>query len=179
MNWFSIFLEITKIKVKLLKPIFLGTTVTLIFLFFVLLDVFNLGSLGRNASLDILTNLYPYESLYPENSKKLVFVNIDDATIAEFGQWPWPRQLTAKLINKIGAKKPAVIGLDILITEKDRFALDNLAKTLNVPKNSLSSLGVQDGDIVLGKSVKDNPVTTAFVLTDQEIKSNQKSTCRI
>ncbi len=152
----------------------MGTVASVFLLFFVLLNVFNISEQGRNVSLDLMTKLYPFEKLYPENTKQLVFVNIDDASIAEFGQWPWPRQLTAKLVNKVAEKKPAAIGLDILITEKDRFAPDNIAKTLNLPLSTLTSAGAQDGDVLLGKSVTLNPVVTAFALSNGINKTKAK-----
>ena len=111
-----------KIKPLIANPFWMGTSVSTLLLVFVLLNVFNISEHGLNVSLDLMTKLYPFEKLYPENSKQFVFVSIDDASITEFGQWPWPRQLTAKLVNKVAEKKPAAIGLDILITEKDRFA---------------------------------------------------------
>ena len=156
----------------------MGTLVSVILLLLVLINVFNISEQGRNTSLDLMTKLYPFEKLYPENSKQLVFVSIDDASIAEFGQWPWPRQLTARLVNKVAEKKPAAIGLDILITEKDRFAPDNIAKTLNLPLSTLTSAGAQDGDALLGKTTSSNPVVTAFALSNEDNKKNQKITNR-
>jgi CHASE2 domain-containing sensor protein len=168
------FKHLNKIKPVISNPFWMGTVVSVFLLFFVLLNVFNISEQGRNVSLDLMTKLYPFEKLYPENTKQLVFVNIDDASIAEFGQWPWPRQLTAKLVNKVAEKKPAAIGLDILITEKDRFAPDNIAKTLNLPLSALTSVGAQDGDVLLGKSVTLNPVVTAFALSNENNKTKTK-----
>ena len=168
------FKHFNKIKPVISNPFWMGTVASVFLLFFVLLNVFNIGEQGRNVSLDLMTKLYPFEKLYPENTKQLVFVNIDDASIAEFGQWPWPRQLTAKLVNKVAEKKPAAIGLDILITEKDRFAPDNIAKTLNLPLSALTSAGAQDGDVLLGKSVTLNSVVTAFALSNDNNKTKTK-----
>jgi len=156
----------------------MGTAASVLLLCLVLLNVFNISEQGRNVSLDFMTKLYPFEKLYPENTNQLVFVNIDDASISEFGQWPWPRQLTAKLVNKVAEKKPAAIGLDILITEKDRFAPDNIAKTLNLPLSALTSAGAQDGDALLGKSASSNPVVAAFALSNEDNKKNQRITNR-
>jgi len=165
---------LNKLKRAISNPFWLGLIVSVSLLLIVLLNAFNISEHGRNVSLDMMTKLYPFENLYPENSKQLVFISIDDASITEFGQWPWPRQLTAKLVNKVAEKKPAAIGLDILITEKDRFAPDNIAKTLNLPLGTLTSAGAQDGDVVLGKATSSNPVVTAFALSNEDNKKNQK-----
>ena len=160
------------------NPFWSGAVVSVFLLALVLFNAFNIGEHGRNVSLDLMTRLYPYEKLYPENTNRLVFVDIDNASIAEFGQWPWPRQLTARLVTKVAEKKPAAIGLDILITERDRFAPENIAKTLNLPLGALTSAGALDGDSILGRSVSSNPVVTALALSDEKNQKNQKITNR-
>ena len=51
-------------------------------------------------------------------------VAIDEASLAAHGQWPWPRALTAELLQRIEALGPAAIGVDVLFSETDRFASD-------------------------------------------------------
>jgi adenylate cyclase len=47
----------------------------------------------------------------------LVVVEIDDASIAEIGRWPWSREILARLLDRIAAARPKVIGFDLLFTE--------------------------------------------------------------
>ncbi|MBY0400935.1 CHASE2 domain-containing protein, partial [Myxococcota bacterium] len=54
------------------------------------------------------------------NSSPVVIVDIDEASLERFGQWPWPRDLLARLIAAIEESSPAAIGLDILMPESDR-----------------------------------------------------------
>lgn len=54
------------------------------------------------------------------SSSPVVIVDIDEASLARLGQWPWPRSLLARLISEIEAHGPAAIGLDILMPEPDR-----------------------------------------------------------
>jgi adenylate cyclase len=42
-------------------------------------------------------------------------VEIDDASIAKLGRWPWPRARLAEMIEKIGQAGAAVVALDILL----------------------------------------------------------------
>ncbi|MFM2119120.1 MAG: hypothetical protein RL722_588 [Pseudomonadota bacterium] len=53
-------------------------------------------------------------------------VDIDDASLAAVGQWPWPRYRTAALVKRVGEGRPAAIGLDILFAEPDRTSLATL-----------------------------------------------------
>jgi len=58
---------------------------------------------------------------------RIVIVNIDDASIARLGRWPWARSVHADLINKISSGKPLAIGYDVNFPEvsnvKDDTAL--------------------------------------------------------
>ena len=63
-----------------------------------------------------------YQGLAPRErvSAPAIIVDIDEASLKRFGQWPWPRSLLAQLVGQIDAMKPAAIGLDILMPEPDR-----------------------------------------------------------
>ncbi|MEY2686342.1 MAG: hypothetical protein RL375_540, partial [Pseudomonadota bacterium] len=50
-------------------------------------------------------------------------VDIDDASLAEVGQWPWPRYRSAALVRRVADGAPRSIGLDILFPEPDRTSL--------------------------------------------------------
>lgn len=47
-------------------------------------------------------------------------VEIDDASLARLGQWPWPRTLLGDLVERILADGAAAVALDILLVEPDR-----------------------------------------------------------
>jgi adenylate cyclase len=80
----------------------------------------------RNAVFDSYQRLFPLE----RKSAPVVVVAIDEDSLAEFGQWPWPRTRLAELIRRISEHEPLAIGLDIFFTEPDRFSPANLAKEI-------------------------------------------------
>lgn len=63
-----------------------------------------------------------YQKIWPRErqSAPAVIVAIDEASLAKYGQWPWPRSELARLVTAIGALKPAAIGIDMLFPEADR-----------------------------------------------------------
>lgn len=65
-----------------------------------------------------------YQRNWPRERKSApaVIVAIDEASLAKYGQWPWPRHELARLITAIGALQPAAIGIDLLFPEPDRHA---------------------------------------------------------
>ncbi|MHB1351514.1 MAG: CHASE2 domain-containing protein [Desulfobulbaceae bacterium] len=59
-----------------------------------------------------------------------VVVDLDERSLAEFGQWPWPRYRVAQLLDKLNRLKARSVGLDILFAEADRTSLHILQQEL-------------------------------------------------
>lgn len=55
-----------------------------------------------------------------EMSSVPVLVGVDDASLAEFGQWPWPRYRLATLVERLQQRGAEVVVLDFLMPEADR-----------------------------------------------------------
>lgn len=70
-----------------------------------------------------------YQSYLPRErqSGPVQVVNIDEAALSEYGQWPWPRTLFKELLAQIAAQRPLAIGLDILMPEPDNTSPEALA----------------------------------------------------
>lgn len=71
---------------------------------------------GRQLLFDGYQKLHPREP----QSNPVTIVAIDEASLKQIGQWPWPRNRTADLINAITAHQPAAIALDIYMPEEDQ-----------------------------------------------------------
>lgn len=65
-----------------------------------------------------------YQALWPRvrASDRAVIVAVDDGSLERVGQWPWPRTVLARLIDRIAAGDPAAIGIDIVMSEPDRLS---------------------------------------------------------
>ncbi len=67
--------------------------------------------------------------------RRIVIVDIDDASLQAHGRWPWPRRRLAELIDAIQAAGPAMVGLDILLPEASEPEQDlALARRLAAPE---------------------------------------------
>ncbi len=53
-------------------------------------------------------------------SDQILFVAIDDNSIASVGRWPWPRGYVGQIIQQIAAGDPKVIGVNILYVDQDQ-----------------------------------------------------------
>lgn len=55
-------------------------------------------------------------------ARPVVIVDIDEKSLARYGQWPWPRTLVADLIGELTRRGALVVGFDIIFAEPDRLS---------------------------------------------------------
>jgi adenylate cyclase len=60
----------------------------------------------------------------------VLIVDVDEASLTRYGQWPWPRHLVARLLDIVRDGKPDAVGIDILFAESDRSSLKFINKDL-------------------------------------------------
>lgn len=101
---------------------FIGLVVTLIFLI--------LGISGHLRSVD--WQAYDmgvrFTSSRPANPN-VVVIAIDDQAIQQLGSWPWPRDVLAKLTDRLSAAQPAVIGYTVPFdTRQSTYGLQYIEK---------------------------------------------------
>lgn len=70
-------------------------------------------------------------------STPVTIVEIDDRSLAVLGRWPWPRNILAHLLHRIGAAGPAAIGIDVVMPEPDPLSPGNLLARVD-PEAALS-----------------------------------------
>ena len=122
-----------------------------------LADVAEIRGRSADISLDVISRMVPFESTSP--APKLVFVDIDEASLKDIGQWPWPRAQIAELIDRINSKTPLVIGIDILMLEAGRFTRENIASVTKIAPEKLEN--IVDGDALLGEVISRAPLVMA------------------
>ena len=73
-----------------------------------------------------------YQRTFPRQPKSqpVTVVAIDEKSLAEIGQWPWPRNRLAALLDAIGQAGPAVVGLDMFMPEADQTSPARVAANL-------------------------------------------------
>src|SRR3954447_12145445 len=65
-----------------------------------------------------------------KTAKPVRIVNIDENSLAKFGQWPWPRTLVAELVTNLTRRGSGAIAFDIMLAEPDRLIPAAAADTL-------------------------------------------------
>ena len=78
----------------------------------------------------------------PAKEVPIHIVNIDEATLDKYGQWPFPRDLYAEIIRDLYKREAGLVVFNVLMPEKDRFGKDTvLAQTLKEYPVVLPALG--------------------------------------
>jgi adenylate cyclase len=73
---------------------------------------------ARVRTFDLYQRLAPRES----STHPVVIVDIDEKSLAAYGQWPWPRSLIARLIETLGQAGASIVGFDMVFPEYDRLS---------------------------------------------------------
>lgn len=103
-----------------------------------------------------------YQRVFPRaiESRPVIVVDIDEASLKRHGQWPWPRTTLAALIDGINAQQPLAIGLDIYMPEADQTSPENVASRLPAEFAELARKlrALPDHDTILATSIRRAPV---------------------
>ncbi|MGZ3537898.1 MAG: CHASE2 domain-containing protein [Thermodesulfobacteriota bacterium] len=60
-----------------------------------------------------------------------IIVDIDEKSLRQYGQWPWPRYRVAILLDKLKELGASSIGLDMMFAEQDRTSIEMIGKELS------------------------------------------------
>lgn len=95
----------------------------------------------RLAYFDQLQRLKPREAV----PVPVRVIDIDEASLAEIGQWPWPRDVLARMVDRLAAEGAAVVAFDVLFAEPDRLSPARLIARPEVA--ALLDGGLDPGDL--------------------------------
>ncbi len=137
---------------------------------FVVLRVFDPSPLQtlRLKVFDLYQQIEPRD---PETKYPVRVIDLDEASLAAYGQWPWSRTLVAELVDKLTEYQTGPIGFDIVFAEPDRTSPGLIAGSLpgiddetrealeQLPSNEeiLAAAIARSGRVVLGQSTKSVP----------------------
>jgi adenylate cyclase len=119
----------------------------------------------RNAGFDGLQRVWPRQV---NTSLPVRIVDIDEASLAKLGQWPWPRTLLAQLVDELGRLGAAVVAFDIIFPEPDRLSPSRIVEdpaliaVLDPELREKLKTTLSDNDAVFAKSIGQMQVVLAF-----------------
>ena len=106
----------------------------------------------RLRTFDLFQVLRPRQ----QTIRPVVIADIDEASLKEIGQWPWPRTVVADLVAKLRAAGAVAIGFDVVFAEPDRMSPAVAAATFRdldaETREKLAAL--PSNDVVLADAIK-------------------------
>lgn len=98
---------------------------------------------------------------------EVMVVDIDEASLQKYGQWPWPRYRLAQLLDTITAAGATSIGVSIIFPEQDRTSPKVWQKNLESDfgyhlDTSDISEEILDHDFFLAKTLKNGPYVLGY-----------------
>ncbi len=124
---------------------------------------------ARNSYFDVLQRFSPREA----QPLPVRVVDIDEASLAEIGQWPWPRDVHADLVARLWDLGAAVIVFDVLFSEPDRMSPERIIAELEkrgavVEGTALDGVRALDNDEVFAGSMIGRSVVLGAALVPGE-----------
>ncbi len=113
-------------------------------------------AVGRLALFDRYERTFPRQA----QSQPVTIVEIDERSLRTVGQWPWPRNKLAALIDAINARHPLAIGLDLYMPEADQTSPAAVAGNLPPGQTALADAlsALPSHDQQLARSLHAAPV---------------------
>lgn len=115
-----------------------------------------------------------YQQLSPRSfdpSLPVRIVDIDEDSLREIGQWPWPRTVLAQLVDKLSENGAAAIGFDIVFPEPDRMSPANAVRYW--PEAAITAdlrdkiEKLPSNDEVFAEAIAKGPVVLGFIASPQ------------
>jgi adenylate cyclase len=106
----------------------------------------------RLRTFDLFQVLRPRQ----QTIRPVAIVDIDEASLKEIGQWPWPRTVVADLITRLKEQGALVVGFDIIFPEPDRMSPAVAAESFRgIDDETRAKLsGLPSNDDVLADAIK-------------------------
>jgi len=108
---------------------------------------------------------------------QVVIIDIDEQSLAAYGQWPWPRNIIADLIDQVREAGAKVVGFDVVFAEPDRtspgFVLEQIADKIPqaVVAENLDDVRNNpdiDHDQLFGKAISRLPAVLGYIFLHRD-----------
>ena len=82
-----------------------------------------------------------YQKVFAQKKdSEVVIIDIDEKSLGKFGQFPWNRNVFAKILDQLNTSNPKAIGFDIFFTEKDKQSPDEIIKSYDLIPSDVAEL---------------------------------------
>lgn len=108
-------------------------------------------------------------------------IDIDERSLAEYGQWPWPRARMARLVDALAGYGVRAAAFDVIFAEPDRTSISNIFEVLKddvpgfVPPLSGAQIkNLPDNDALFAASMQRLPIVLALSVETKRSASSAR-----
>ncbi len=115
-----------------------------------------------------------YQKIFAEKKdSEVVIIDIDEKSLGKFGQFPWNRNVFAKILDQLNTSNPKAVGFDIFFTEKDKQSPDEIIKSYNLIPDDVAELQKLKGpDDIFSEKLKESKSIIAVLGSNVPSHSN-------
>ncbi len=115
-----------------------------------------------------------YQKVFAQKKdSEVVIIDIDEKSLGKFGQFPWNRNVFAKILDQLNTSNPKAIGFDIFFTEKDKQSPDEIIKSYDLIPSDVAELQKLKGpDDVFSEKLKESKSIIAVLGSNVPSHSN-------
>ncbi len=152
----------------------LGIALLAVFLFIYYVDPYPVELL-RLKTFDFYQELKPREIPSPQG-KPVTIIDLDEESLNEVGQWPWPRTTIAKLVQNLNKMGAALVAFDIVFAEPDRMNPDKIPDVVfGLDEATTAKLrALPSNDLVFAKAIKESRVVLGQAGYWEKVKNKNK-----
>lgn len=151
---------------------FLPVLISAAGLLILLVDPYALQGM-RNGLFDQYQRWFPR----PYEAVPVRIIDIDEESLARFGQWPWPRTRLAQLVDALNEAGVAAIGFDVVFAEEDRTSPQTMAELWQLDSPARERLrALPDHDAIFAQSLARAPAVLGFALERGQSMSGDRPT---
>ena len=129
----------------------------------------------RLKTFDFYQELKPREIPSPQG-KPVTIIDLDEESLNEVGQWPWPRTTIAKLVQNLNKMGAALVAFDIVFAEPDRMNPDKIPDVVLGLDNATTAKlrALPSNDFVFAKAIKGSRVVLGQAGYWKKVKTKNK-----
>ena len=154
----------------------------IILIFFaILLIVLKITNIDIVKKISLINYDFYQKTLVKGEVKNITIIDIDEKSIAAIGQFPWRRDVYAKILSNLNQYNPASVAFDIFFSEEDNQNPKNLLIKLKKYNNISENIKVLDTNKIFIDEIKKTKAILPVVGTVKKnlVINNSKPKLRI
>ncbi|MDA9167704.1 CHASE2 domain-containing protein [Candidatus Pelagibacter sp.] len=120
----------------------------------ILLIVLKISNINIIKKISLINYDFYQKILVKGEVKNITIIDIDEKSIAAIGQFPWRRDVYAKILSQLNQYNPASVAFDIFFSEEDKQNPKNLLIELKKNNNISENIEVLDTNKIFIDEIK-------------------------